>query len=359
MPLEDMTPYDRKAWGEVERWRDARLSAQQRHFVPEPVRRRAGEVSTTVRDRVDDVPGADQFIETFRRALDGLLGLVSKAAEASVRRNAVVKAYGKRGHPLDALEQIRALELRDIDKVKPRLSLRYTSASTVEGAAAGLALSGGEILASGGAIFGAGAGGAPGAGLIIGTMAADAAAVLAAMVRVTAHTAAYYGYDTELQEEQLFAAGILSFGLAQQAGKTAAYIELNKLVQGLARKAAWDQLNKNAATKVVRVVYGRLGETLTKNKLGQAVPVLGVALGAGINARLVSRMAADADRLYRERLLREKYCIETSVPEGALDAARSPAIPIAEILEEELEREEDAGPGSEASGEEAASASSA
>src|SRR4051794_33489434 len=103
MALDDMTPYDGKAWAEVERWRQARLSAQDRHLVPEPVRRRAAQVGTTVREKVDDVPGADQFVETFRKALDALLGLVSKTAEASVRRNAVVKAYGKRGYPVDAL----------------------------------------------------------------------------------------------------------------------------------------------------------------------------------------------------------------------------------------------------------------
>lgn len=336
MALDDMTPYDRRAWEELGRWREARLSAHQRHLVPDPVRRRTGQLGATARQKFEGIPGADQFVETFRKSLDGLLGLVSKTAEASLRRSSVVQAYAKRGHPVDALEQIRALELRDVDNVKPRLGLRYTTASTAEGAAAGLALAGGEILAGGGAIFGAGAGGAPGVGVVVGTMAADAVAVLAAMVRATAHTAAYYGYDTELPEEQLFAAGVLSFGLAQQAGKAAAYIELNKLVQGLARKATWEQLNKNAAARIVRVVYERLGVTLSRNKLGQAVPLLGIALGAGANAKLLSRLTDDADRLYRERFLREKYGLDLMVPTDSTDAADSSTISIAEIVDAEL-----------------------
>lgn len=239
---------------------------------------------------------------------------------------------------MSSVDHIRKLELRDVDQTKPRLSLQYTAASTAEGAAAGFAVSGGEIIAGGGAVFGAGAGGAPGAGLVLGTIAADAVAVLATMTRAIAHTAAYYGYDTELPEEQVYAAGVLSFGLAQQAGKSAAYIELNKVVQALARKATWEKLNKNAATSVLRVIYQRLGFDLTKKKLGQVVPVLGIILGAGANAKLLHRLTEDADRLYRERFLREKYELDAHVASGMTDVAGAETISIVQIVDEELER---------------------
>jgi EcsC protein family len=349
MALGDMTPYDRTAWEGLTRWRDARLSAKQRHLVPEPVRRRAARAGKSAQARFNDVPGADQFVGLLQKALSGLLDMVGRTAEASLRRRAVVEAYNKRGHSVSSLEDIRKLELRDVDQTKPRLGLRYTAASTAEGAAAGLAMSGGEIVAGGGAVFGAGAGGAPGAGLVAGTIAADAVAVLATMIRAIAHTAAYYGYDTELPEEQVYAAGVLSFGLAQQAGKSAAYIELNKVVQDLARKATWKQLNKNGATKAVRVVYESLGMRLTREKLGQAIPVLGIALGAGINAHLLSRLTDDADHLYRERFLREKYGLalpaagdltdlDASPASGVTDIEDAEVIPIVQIVDEELER---------------------
>ncbi len=276
-------------------------------------------------------------METVRKSLDGLLELVSRAAEASLRRSSVVKAYSKLGHTVSSLDNIRKLELQDVDRAKPRLGLQYTAASTAEGAAAGFAVSGGEIIASGGAVFGAGAGGAPGAGLVLGTIAADAVAVLATMVRAIAHTAAYYGYDTELPEEQIYAAGVLSFGLAQQGGKSAAYIELNKVVQALARRATWEQLNKNAATGVVRVVYERLGMRLTREKLGQVVPVLGIVLGAGTNAHLLLRLTDDADRLYRERFLREKYDLDAPVASEITDTASVETISIVQIVDQELE----------------------
>lgn len=41
-------------------------------------------------------------------------------------------------------------------------------------------------------------------------------------------------------------------------------------------------------------------------QLGQAVPVLGTVLGAGMNARLLSSVTDDANHIYRERFLRER-----------------------------------------------------
>ena len=111
--------------------------------------------------------------------------------------------------------------------------------------------------------------------MIVGVMAADAAAVLVAANRAVAHTAAYYGYDLDHPDERLFALAVLSMGTAAETGKAAAYIELNKLVQMLARRATWDQLRQNVVTGVVEKVFTRLGFRITQRKLGQAVPILG------------------------------------------------------------------------------------
>ena len=37
------------------------------------------------------------------------------------------------------------------------------------------------------------------------------------------------------------------------------------------------------------------------------MPVVGIAIGAGLNARLLSNLASDAEHPYRERCLREKH----------------------------------------------------
>src|SRR5215207_4056931 len=96
--------------------------------------------------------------------------------------------------------------------------------AAIEGAGAGVVVTGGEVLATGGSIAGAGAGAAPGAGAIVGAMAFDAASVLGATARLVAHTAAYYGYDVREPEEQMFALSVISWTSAGSEGaKVAAF----------------------------------------------------------------------------------------------------------------------------------------
>jgi hypothetical protein len=214
------------------------------------------------------------------------------------------------------------------------VDLRYVLASMGEGAVAGAGMTGGAALATGGTVLGIGAGAAPGIGVLVGVTAADAIAVLAASSRVSAEIAAYYGYDVELPHEQVRAAGVLGVGLAPQAGKAAAYQELNKLVQALARRQTWEELNKNVMTKVIRAVFRRFGVRLAQKKLGQAVPVVGILVGAGLNATTIGNVAEAAEMVYRERFLREKYGMpesnEPPVPQ------HKDAVDVAEILEAEI-----------------------
>jgi hypothetical protein len=327
-----MSEDDARAWDAL----NDREQRPRRQILSGKVRdrlRRSGEVA---KERFDALPGVERFEELLINALGGLTDFGSRVARASLRPEAVVRAYQKRGFVVDSIGDIRNLELRDIESVKPRLDLAYITASTAQGAATGLAVSGGQIVAAGGAVFGAGAGAAPGAGVVIGAMAADAAAVLVASQRAVAHVAAYYGYDIDRDEEKLFALGVLGVGTAPEMGKAAAYIELNKIVQGLARRQTWKQLNDRVVTKIVSKVYARLGMRLTQRKLGQAVPIVGVLIGAGLNARMLSRVVDDAEYAYRKRFLQEKYGLMVGEPDLAPMVEQEDTISVAEIVEAEI-----------------------
>jgi hypothetical protein len=341
--VNEMTPYDRKAWTEIERWRERKLSNRTRRVVPPKVRDGLAGAGRRAKDRFDTLPKAAQFEETFISAMGGTVDFGSRIAAATIRDHRIVEAFNTDEHRVEDIADIAKLELREIDKVKPNLAIAYTATSTLEGAAAGFAISGGEIIAGGGAVLGAGAGSAPGVGLVLGVMVTDAAAVLLAANRAVAHTAAYYGYDIEHPDERVFALGVLSLGTASESGKAAAYIELNKLVQMLARRATWEQLNQSVVTGVVQKVFSRLGFRLTQRKLGQAVPVLGTVIGAGMNARVMLSVIDNAEHVYRERFLREKYGIRDDEPDfGTTDLADDyDVIDVSEILElEEAEETE-------------------
>jgi hypothetical protein len=333
----EMERYDAAAWQRIEEWRDRRLSRRSRRVRPKSWQKRVTSAGDQAKERLQSLSGAKRFEDDFLAALDGLAGFGSRVAMASVRKDAVVRAYQKRGYSVEALADIHRLDLRDIDAVRPRLDLAYMTAATMEGAAAGFVVSGGELLASVGTVAGAGAGAAPGAGMVVGAMAADAAATLLASHRAIAHIAAYYGYDVDEPAERLFALGVLGFGTVAEAGKAAAYAELNKVVQALVRGRPWAELNKHVVTKIVRTTYKMLGLRLTQRKLGQAIPVVGVVLGAGLNARLLSKIADDADHLYRERFLRDKYAL--AAPALTESPAEEGVVKLSEVIEAEIVEE--------------------
>ncbi len=90
-------------------------------------------------------------------------------------------------------------------------------------------------------------------------------------------------------------------------------------------------------TQVVNKMYAKLGLRLTQRKLAQVIPVAGIVIGAGLNAKLLSRIVDDAEHLYRERFLRERYGI-TRAETGPSDGA----VQITDIVDVEIV--EDSGP---------------
>lgn len=348
----EMTPYDERAWAEIVEWRQNRLTARTRRMLPAAVRDRAVKAGQNAKEKFEALPGAHEFESKFLETLGGLGDFGARTAMASVRDGSIIKAYRKRGHTVDDLDDIRKLHLQVIDRVKPKLGLAYTAGATAEGAVAGLAVSGGELLATAGGVFGVGAGSAPGAATVIGAMAADAVAVLLGANRAVAHIAAYYGYDIDKPDERLFALAVLGMGTATGAGKVAAYAEINKLVQMLARRATWEQLRKNAVTRVVEQVFARIGIRITQRKLGQAVPIVGTVFGAGMNAKLFMSVTDDAEHIYRERFLRERHGLPAPDMSSATSehSEEADVIDVADLLDEVLDRVVDDDRGEEQAG---------
>ena len=79
-------------------------------------------------------------------------------------------------------------------------------------------------------------------------------------------------------------------------------------------------------------LYTRLGLRLTKSKLGQAVPVAGIAIGAGLNAGVLAGVARDAHIAYRARHLTEKYGVRFEQPTASV-VANQDVIDVSHILD--------------------------
>lgn len=115
------------------------------------------------------------------------------------------------------------------------------------------------------------------------------------------------------------AMGIMNLGSATTtAGRLAAFAELSSLTQALARNATWATLNRHLLTRVTARFAQMFSVRLTKLKLGQLVPIVGIAVGAGLNAWLLAQVSDAAYWSYRERFINEKLGVTTMyVPRDA------------------------------------------
>ncbi|QRY53827.1 EcsC family protein [Mycolicibacterium septicum] len=304
-----LSEYEQQQLEKVREHKQKNLRKSSRRLVPATVQAKGASLF----GKLQEVPGVDKAKDAGAAVLaataEGAGKAMTRTGQLTTSQARVIRAYEKRGHSVEHLDDIRKLDLRAIDKVASfsRLHYTYSLSAAAEGAAAGLAVSGGQAVVVAGGVAGAGAGAAPGLGTIATAMGVDAAALLTLCSRVVAHDALYYGYDPLDPAEEVFMMQIIGLGLATTApAKAAAYQQLAVLARSLATNVAWRQLNQQTFVKVAQKFATQFGQKLTKKKLGQFVPVAGVGIGAALNWKVVDDISKAAYWAYRERFLIEK-----------------------------------------------------
>ncbi len=339
-----LSSYEERVLVEIEERKQRELAKSPRRLVPQRVK----DATTNVTGRARTLPGAEQAAQAaaagYEKAAVGLGKFMTRSSQFTLNSERVLKAYRRRGNTLGSLEDIHTLDLKVVDSVAKftRLNQVYASAAMAEGVGAAALIGGGAAIAGAGGIAGAGAGAAPGLGLVAVAVASDATLVLGAASRAVAHTALYFGYDPTDPREEVFMMSVMGLGAATtQGAKMAAYSELSRLTQLLVRNAPWEQLNQFALTAIATRFAEQFGARLTKKKLGQFVPVAGMAIGGGLNYRTVDRIADAAYWTYRERFLRQKLGEAMTIPdiplaesEGEVGVLEDP-IDILKALEEQ------------------------
>jgi len=305
-----MSESDAAHWDEIQRWKDTQMRPIRPRVISQRVRSAAlaplGKAVSIARK----VPGGEALTRTVSSAALGLVELAASASEASVRRKRILKAYRSVGFDVRTLQDIRSLALDDVLAVKPRLSLAYSTTAAAEGAVSGVFASGGSLAA----VLGMGVASAPGVGVTASAMAVDITTFLAAATRLVAHTAAYYGYDSEDPSERLFSTMVLSQAIDPAGSgrdfvveKQATMLAFNQVMRDLARKGSLESLGGSAIVSAMKTLFSAMGVRLASRKLAQIVPVAGIVVSAGLNAALMRTIGETADHLYRERFLAERY----------------------------------------------------
>jgi hypothetical protein len=220
-------------------------------------------------------------------AMQGFLSLVTDGAAWTVQVGAIRKALKEvAGRDINDFQQGKALHLCDCDKAIAGMATKYKLLATAEG-------------------FGCGMAGLPG-------IPVDIVALLSLNLRAIAETAVYYGFDPELEHERVYALLILGLGAtgsgaSEVAAKQVLIAECAKVTKAVAQRVTWKKLEDMLLVRVAQRVFERLGVRLTKQKLAEAVPVAGAAIGAGVNALFTANVCFAAYMMYRERHLVEKH----------------------------------------------------
>ncbi|WP_328999493.1 EcsC family protein [Kribbella sp. NBC_00709] len=312
MGFEEMSAYEQAAWRQSLK---VLHESPRQPVIPKMLRERVSSTTSWVAGKVSDLPGADSAKDIVERVFEGTLALTFQPALRSTRPASIVKRYAKQHPETRTHEHIRALPLEDRDAMLPP-KFGYTLGSAGQGAATALAVTGAEVATTVTA--------GTTAAVAIGAVAADAVASMAMMGRTIGAVASRYGYDVRLPDEELFAMGVLSLGVAGSLGaKTQALGALSRLTQQMMRQATWKQLNEHLLVRVIGKVYQILGLRLTQKKLAQTVPFVGVGLNAALSASLTERTFRRAQAVYRLRTLSETYGIDPQEWMSGSSAARS------------------------------------
>lgn len=325
-----MSAYERRAWdNSLSRLHEPPHKA----VVPKKVR----EFASVATDKATDFADAHLPTATVKsiveKTLNGTLELTFNPALRSASAQSALRGYQKKHENVLSLEDLKQLDVQDLDRFRRRKGL-YVTTSAVQGTATALAVTGTVVstTVSGGVTSGA----------VVAAVAADTVASLAMMGRSVGSVAVRYGYDVRLPDEELFAMGVLSLGMAGTLeAKHSALVALSRLTQQMMRRATWKQLNEQVLVRVIARMYQVLGLKLTQRKLAQTVPFFGVGINAALSANMTKHVYQRAEDVYRVRFLSEKYGLD---PQGWLqDAAHVYEDPepgtelpdVAEILDEE------------------------
>jgi len=269
----NMSPYEKEALRQVERWKHADLNWLQRRM------RVVGKAVDAAGTVVMKTPGVGPVLE---KSVDGAISVANDLANRTVRTKAILKKYRKSGHDVETLSDITMLDLESVEKVSGWLDAKYKSVAAGEGGATGFA-------------------GLPGIPM-------DILAILTLSLRAVGEYATHYGFDINTQDERLFAMNVLGLSASTtDATKGAFMAQLVRIANKVAKRKTWEELEKHVFVRMLQEIAKAIGIRLTKAKLAQVIPVVGAGVGAGFNAHFIGKICTASLYLYRERFLARKY----------------------------------------------------
>jgi hypothetical protein len=144
---------------------------------------------------------------------------------------------------------------------------------------------------------------------------ADVAALIALSLRLIRQVGVEYGFEEDNEMERQFCFSVMQGASANTVEeKVAAQFLLAELSQTIAKqtfksmaeKATHNMVGKEAAIVALRALAKQIGVNLTKRKMLEAIPVVGLVVGAASSAWFLRDIGIAAQMAYRERWLDQR-----------------------------------------------------
>ncbi|MFD9715163.1 EcsC family protein [Streptomyces sp. NPDC059076] len=263
----------------------------------------AGQAARRVKDAVpetvtDPIRRAGDAVadKAMRPALAGAAALLELVNDWAMDLNDpknVEKLARKRGVELDSFTELRQQDLKVCDRLLTSNTLRWRTAGAFEGGAMGL-------LAM-----------VPVAGIPV-AMTADILVVQVLSTSIATRVAYSYGYDAKDPDEQAFIQRLVRRSFMAQAAKAEPLRDTARAANAIKGRIRWSEKLRQdhrllAALEKLMKQLGPAGSRVPVQNVAKVVPFVGVLIGAGMNAAILGRVAADAQRYCQTRFLCDKY----------------------------------------------------
>ena len=152
------------------------------------------------------------------------------------------------------------------------------------------------------------------------TIAIDIPFIITFALRTIYKIGACYGYDINprnVEEENVFALGVLSLASANNMDEKTAILVTLKQASIMIQTHTWKQIGKMASKNFlakgilnIKQAAKMIGINLTKRKSLQSIPVIGGGVGALMNGSFINDIARAAQKSYQKRWLRDNGLIQ-------------------------------------------------
>lgn len=232
-------------------------------------------------DKLDDAATKLQETttgETTEKAIDAVLSVLNDSSSWTLRPDKIWESFQDEGIPVADLNDVRRLELDQIEKVVDGLDRKYNTMAFAQGTVTGAAGLAGAL--------------------------ADLPAMVGLCLRAINEYAISYGFDINDADERAMA--VLTLAAAASSGESRG--EMFERIEQHARTTRGQSGHGGEVPDpIMNEVAKELVVRLARGSVAQALPLFGALVGGGINRSFVNHVCETARRVYEERWLMRRY----------------------------------------------------